>query len=357
MPRRKAPLIAEPSPPTDPRAQALLDAHVAWQLEQLQGAALEQALGAQLDRALAVFTQLKLKDVVRAGDVRAVALKYTADIRIGGLIPELSGQVARELYNYGMRSQTRLEELCSDAQFEELLDKLLELRTLRETLARQSVSNPIFAGLVAELLHTGIRDYLRRGEEASARVPGARSALKLGRRVVERARPDLGQVLDEGLRTFVQKQTQASLRVSERFLLEAIEGEELRRALRELWDEHKHRSLASIGRFASGLDIEELFVIGYEYWQDLRQNPLFAELLGRGVDEVYAQLAPLTLAEILERIGLSREMMLEDALRFAPPVIKALQRRKLLEPLVRAQLAGFYSSAACAQALQVAPES
>ena len=37
MPRRKAPLIAEPSPPTDPRAQALLDAHVAWQLEQLQG--------------------------------------------------------------------------------------------------------------------------------------------------------------------------------------------------------------------------------------------------------------------------------------------------------------------------------
>jgi hypothetical protein len=37
-------------------------------------------------------------------------------------------------------------------------------------------------------------------------------------------------------------------------------------------------------------------------------------------------------------------MMVREAMRFAPPVIKALNKKKMIEPVVRRNLARFYHS-------------
>jgi len=335
-----------------PLAETLLNTHVQWMHERLLGDDLPHEITASLDRTLDALDRIKLKELVRVRDIRHVAKKYACDIQIGGIIPELVGEVARDIYEHKIHAETTLEDLLPDRRFEEILDKLLELKTLRETLARKSVSNPIFASMVAELLTTGIGEYLRRGGELSSRVPGARSAFKLGKRMVERARPDLGEVLEENLRAFVQKQTDASLRASERFLVDALASEEFREVLTDTWHAHKHERVSTIREYAGSLDIEEFFVIGYEHWQEVRVHKMFATLIVAGIDAVYRQLGPRTVGTILREIGITAEMMHEDALTFAPHVIKALEKKKLLEPLIRDALAEYYQSDALSTVLE-----
>lgn len=333
-------------------AGILLDSHTDWYLERLTGKGQADEIGAAVDRTLHTLRGVKLRDVIKAADVRAVARKYACDVSIGGIIPQLVGEVANDIYHHKVHAETTLEDLIPDRRFRELTDKLLELRKLRESFAKHSVSNPIFARLVAELLSTGIRDYMKKGSDLSAKVPGAKSAFKLGRKVMERARPDIGEVLDDNLRAFVQKQTDASLRASEQFLMDALASDEFREVVTEVWEANKHRSLSSIRDYAGHIDVEEFFVIGYEHWQELRQQKFVAALIDAGVNAVFKHIGTRKIGDILEDIGISDEMIREDALRFAPPVIAGLHKKELLRPLIRESLAEYYASDALRDVLK-----
>lgn len=327
-----------------PLAQTLLDAHTSWVLERLSGPAMADEIRDSVQRTLDTLRPLKIKDLVKGSDVTQVALKYACDVQIGGIIPELVGDVARDIYDHKIHAETTLNDLLPDNRFADLRDKLLELKELRDVIATQAVANPIFAKLVAELLGTAIRDYVRKGTQFSARMPGAKSAFAIGKKMMERARPDLGEMLDDNMRLFIQKQTDASLRASEAFLIEALASEEFREVITEVWDNNKHRTVASIRDYAGQLDIEELFVIGYEHWQEFRQHKAFATLIRAGVDAVYRQIGTRPVGELLDAIGISEAMIHEDAQRFAPTVIKHLHKKKLLEPVIRDTLRGYYES-------------
>lgn len=327
-----------------PLAAVLLDTHVNWVRKTLSTDAWDEHVVLVVRKLFRRAGKLKVKDAVKVTDLRNVAIKYACEMPIGGVIPELVGQVARDIYGHKVHDKTTLNDYISDRRFDDFLDKVLELESLRELLARQSVSNPVFSGLVTELLTTALREYAQRGTELTSRVPGAKSALRLGRRIADRARPNWSEELDENLNAFVKKQTAASLRASERFLIDMLASDEFRHVIRDMWHDNKHRTISSIRDYAGSIDVEELFVIGYEHWQELREQKAVAALISAGVDAVYRQLGPYTLTDLLEEIGVTEEMVIEDVQRFAPHAIKALEKKKLLEPLLRDLLSPYYES-------------
>jgi len=50
-------------------------------------------------------------------------------------------------------------------------------------------------------------------------------------------------------------------------------------------------------------------------------------------------------------MGISRKMILTDLMRFAPPALAAIKKKKLMEPLIRRWLEPFYHSPAAAALL------
>jgi len=334
------------------KAQALLDAHVAWVLQGLRGERLRTALETRLDWILHDAARLCLGDVISVESVQQTAVDYAVDMKIGGAIPALVGDIAVAIHEHPIHDQTTLQELVPDHEFEELLDKLLEMQQLREQIIHQSVSNPVFANLAAQLLYSGLRGYVAQGRRLAARVPGGRAAIKLGRAVIERAPPQIGSALDRGIRRYVQHNTKVQIQASQAFLHDAFESEELRRAVLDFWDDHKHRSVARVRDIAGQLDIDELFVIGYEYWQHLRRTPFYRQLIESGVEVFFDTYRDTTLTKLLDEIGVTRDMMIRDGMRFLPQVVDALQARGLLEPAIRRQFEDFYRSEAVAAILQ-----
>lgn len=333
------------------KATALLDAHVAWTRAQLQPDALRPQVESQIDALMGDIGGFKLKELVALKDVQDTALKYASDLKLGGAVPALVGDIARQLYDHKVHQKTRLDELLPDQMFEEFLDKFLELRTLREAIIHESVSNPIYISIVSELLVNGIQEYVANGSKLAGKVPGAKSALRLGKAVVSRARPELSGELEDNLRAFVRKNAEQRMRASEQLLLEAFESDTFRQVILDLWDDNKHRTVADVQNFAGKLDIEEGFVIGYEYWQHLRQTDFYRELVKAGIAAFYKAYGNRSLNTILKDIGISTEMMVEEAMRYAPPIIDTLDKKKLLEPMIRRTLAPFYESEAVSRIL------
>lgn len=334
------------------RAEALLKAHVAWVVAGLQGKALQTALERRIDWVLADAARLRLGDVISMESVKYTAVGYAADMKVGGAVPVLVGEIAAAIYAHPVHDETTLQELVPDRAVEELLDKLLEMQQLREQVIHHSVSNPVFANLVAQLLYSGLRGYLAHGKRLAARAPGARTAMKFGRAVANRAPPQVGGVLERGIRRYVERNTKAGMQASEAYLHDAFESAQMRQAVLDFWDDHKQYSVASVRDFAGQLDIEELFVIGYEYWQHLRRMPIYRELIGCGVEVFFETYKDATLLELLDDIGVTRDMMLRDGMRFLPQVVDALEARGMLAPAIRRQFESFYRSEAVAAILQ-----
>lgn len=325
-------------------ADALLDAHVAFVVAELEGAKLKDRVEAEIDALLAGAAKLKLEEVVSRAAVKEVVRVYASELELGGGIPELIAGIARLLHKAEIHERTRLDDLLSERQFAEILDKLLEMRELRTQLLDEAVDNPAYAALASDLLYHGIKGYLQQSRLTDS-IPGARSMMQLGKRVIQRASPGLEHAIEDNLKAYIRKNIGATLKESRRFILSRLDEAKLREAVLEAWTRLKRARVSGFRRYLDADDLEDFFVIGYEWWRVFRKSEWFAEVVNIGVDHFFDTYGKTALSKLLEEVGIGRQHLLADAMRFAPPAIKALKKKKLLEPLVRRNLEGFYRSA------------
>lgn len=332
-----------------PQAQRLLDAHVTYLTSRLEGEALRELLETEIDRLLADAGRITLNEAVSRELIKTTVRSYAVELELSGAIPELVGDIARTLYAHPIHRRTTLNDLLPDGLFTEFLDKILDMHELHHWIVHEAVTNPVYAALAAEVVMEGIRGYLREGGSRLRRMPGAG--------LLRNALPFLEEGLEEGLQRYIEKRLQGLLQRSEHFLLDLIDAEQVRTLALEAWDLIKDKRIADFQEGVSSLDIEEFFVIGYELWRALRTTPFYGALIDSGIEAFFDKYGESSLQKLLEEMGITREIILRDALRFAPPVLAMLQRKGLLEPLLRRHLAGFYASPAVAAILAApAPE-
>ena len=332
------------------KAQALLDAQVDWWLERLDAAALEPWIGEEVDALLADAAKLKLEEVVSRVDVQAVAKQYAAEIEPHGAIPELVGEIAQQLQAHPIQKKTKLGELMPDKQFREWLDKILELHAAREAIIHAALSNPVVTAVAGDLLYRGISGYLGESNLTKS-IPGASSMLKFGKSMLAKATPKLDAAIETTLRKYIQQSLDATLRESEHSLKTLLTDELLRDSALDIWAGLKGTTVAEVRRTVSAEDVEELFVIGYEHWRKVRKTPYYSAMIDAGVAGFFDKYGKSPLTTLLQEMGVSREMILKDVLRFGVPALAVLKKKKLLEPLVRRWLAPFYASPAAAKLL------
>jgi len=324
-------------------AEKLLDAHVKFMIEQLNGESLRQNIEDELDHALEAAEKITLNEAVTREQIKETVRNYAVDLDLHGGIPELIGDIARTLYEHDIHNRTTLNDLVTDKQFAEILDQLLAMKDLREKVIKRSIGNPLFAALASDVLYNGIKGYIDHNP-LTKNSQVAAGALKLGKSLLSKASPGLGEAMEEGVKKYIKANIKATQRQTEQFIRARIEDDSVRDRAAEVWDEVKEQKVAVFRDYISSRDVEEGFVTGYEYWRKLRKTEYYWTIIETGIDAFFDKYGESSLREILDEVGVHREMMIGEAMRFAPPVIKMLKKKKLLEPRIRRQLEKFYLS-------------
>ncbi len=338
---------AAPGPWFDPpvsdsaptRADALLDAQVAFLLRDLTEERFATLAAEEIDHALDAARTLTLDEVVDRAAVQAVARKYVASFRISrGAIPELIGQVAGRLYDHPVHDEHPIGAILDEALVAPVAEKLLGPGPLRARVLEATARNPVAIRGLAWLLQRIVVDARTQAE----RLPGLGPLLEAGLRAVTAVAPGPTELVDAQLRELSERVARVLLREAERAGQSEDDGlvEAVLELLAEVEDE-------PVGRFRTLLareDLEDLLVIAYELWMQLREHPWLLALVDEGVALFFDEYGAVPLRDLLEEIGLTREDLLEEAQRFGPRALTVLQEAGLLEAFLRRRLAPFFAS-------------
>jgi len=321
------------------KALRLLDAQIEFVQAQLGPDRFAGLVEMEVDQALLAARELVLDRLVSRDQIKATARKYVTTMQIQGSIPELAGEIAARVYGHRAQDENRIGEVLDTEHVEALAAKLLELPLVRERLPE----SPLAISVVSWWLYQIALDVVVRNRELAKRVPGLSSLLAAGGQIAGTLAPGARLDLDLRLRELADG--------GARFLLHRARapggsGDEspLYDAMIDLWLEQADESMGSFRQYLSQEDLEDLLVIGYELWLAFRGTAYLHSLLDEGVDFFFDKYGDFTLRSLLEEFGVEREDLVEEALRFAPPVIQALSENGMLAALLRRRLEPFFLS-------------
>ncbi|RJS46499.1 hypothetical protein [Nocardioides cavernaquae] len=341
------------------RAEQLLDAHVAHELRQLQGDNFTALVASEVDYALAAAATLTLDQVMHRDQVKAVAVKYVATFRLPGAIPEIATDIAT-LVRHSPANDVALGTLVSRPRIEELVSVIAEMRSVRIGILRGIADSSSLQAGVGGLVRGVATGAIGSGRRWISRVPGATAGSALAGMVAGQASrapgvARVGEAVDGLVSPVVEGVDQRSREFSERaarmllgYLSDnaavAVTDDEFRQAALEIWDTLATSPVRVFMDAVTDDQLVDLFVAAYQAWLDLRTSDYLPALVEAGVDVFFDTYRDFTLDKLLEEFGLGAADLVEEALRFAPPVIEAMLETGLLEELIRRRLASFYLS-------------
>jgi len=204
-------------------------------------------------------------------------------------------------------------------------------------------ASPLTAHWAARLLYRSVTEVLHNGRHRAERVPGVPTLLALGGQLATTVAPDAGRTVDLRLREYAERGV--------RFVLghgpttgDPTDQTPWFDAVMDLWDDHAGDPVSALRQYVSRDDLEDIVVFVFEFWRSFRDTDYFRSLLDAGIDVFFDKYGDVTVRELLEEVGIGREDMVEEALRFGPPVIEVLRRHGMLAELVRRRLEPFFFS-------------
>lgn len=329
-------------------AQRLLDAHVAHEMAALRGVRFLDLVTGEIDFALRAASDLTLDQVMHRDLIKQVALKYVSTFRLPGAIPEVAGAIATRLRAHPA-NETMLGDVVSRPRVAELVEALVEMRTLRQQVLRSLADNSGVQAGVGTLVRGTAKGAVDTGRRLADNLPGGSFGFSIAERVAGRmadtvkATP-VGAAVDQSARELAERGTGALLGYLTETAASSVTDEEVGEALMEVWDALSTRPVRELADLIDDEQLVAVFVGLYQVWLDVRDSEYLQALVDTGVDFFFDTYGTFTLDRLLEEWGLGRDDLIEEALRFGPPVIEALAEAGVLEQLVRRRLSSFYDS-------------
>lgn len=328
----------------DPATQCL-ELHVAYELQTFTPEKFLDWLNEELAEQFTFLHSVRLNQLVSAEQVKDVIARNVVENVIPGTITELAGDAASALFSSEVHRSTALNEILSSQQYEEFVDKLLDLKEQRRSGIDHLIELPIYQELISGVLYQAILRYIYEENLLSKSIPGVSSMLKLGKRMIDKTAPSLEGAVEESVRSYIEGNLGFLLRESKAFLENSLTEEDIKASALELWDALENKTLGEFQEGMNSLDLSEFVVLGYEFWQRFRKRPYFRSSMDLVVDFVFERLGDMPLDVLCEELMLSPERLRAEANAFAPRILEVLRENGQLESFIRRRLSGFYQSA------------
>jgi hypothetical protein len=319
----------------------LLDELTEYITQKLSGEAFVRLVHEEVGHALDAAGKITLGEVVTPRQVSGAAIKYALEWRIEGALSGLVGEIAHRIHG-----QLLAEDAAGEAAMEfgkgfaDVADKVVSLPAFQRVVD-VVYHSPLLRSTVAWFAYQAAADALHRNREHAEQVPGLGALLRVTGSLGGRLAPELPRKVDGIVRALVERAVDGVVAHDRTPRISDL-SESLRAVATEL--SHEGGSLYTAGSALSPEDIESLLVVGFELWDDLRRTRPVRAAIEEGVAVFFEIYSAYTLADLLDEIGVTRDDMIEEALRFAPRAIAVVQRNGMLDGFVRRQFTGFVES-------------
>ncbi len=321
-------------------AGRLLDAQVAWALDQLSGDQFAAMVRRDIDEGLAVCSSLTFGQIISADDVKAAARRLVDVIGGSGLLTDLPQSLAAAIYDLEASEEHSLGELVDRESVDALIVQLLAMHQLQDRAMDRLAESPLVAAIATRYVTKLVGDFLQQNRERAEKLPGVSSLFSIGLGAASKVRGATDQFLGDAQ----ARSTQFAMRRSNSAVREMIRDAPARAAALEVWDLQAAEPISALREYLTRQDLRELLEIIQQIIVAGRNLDYVGVALDECVDVFFDRYGTTDVATLLADVGISRDVLVDTVQAFAPPVIETLRREGRLDALVRARLEPFFAS-------------
>ncbi len=327
-------------------ADRLLDAQVAFVLEELTGPDGAALVASEVRAAVTALDAVPLRDVLDAAAVRTTVREVVAatgpsagvDAMVGTLVPALRDLPANEDHTLG--------EVVMWGGVEAVVAVLTRSEQLREEVLHRLSQSPAVSTLSMRFVQALVGDAVQQNRERAERLPGMKSVLGVGDLAARTARGMAPKQLNDVVGGVADRGAQAAMERVSRALVDAFDEDVVREAVMQVWDLHAEDTIAGLRAYLPDEDVEGLAANIHALWLDLHTTPWFGAVLDTAVDGFLDRHSDATIGEVRTELGIDLDLVDAVVERHAADVVAALHEAGELEALVRRRLTPFYRSPA-----------
>ncbi len=323
-------------------AQHLLDLHVQHELAAWNVKAFQKWLDGELKVLFDWLQTVPLEALVTADRVHAVIQRNVIENEVPGVVAEIAGESANQLFASEIHQKTALKEILTVKQYEEFVDKLLELREQRQKGVNQIIDLPIYRDLISGVLHKAILRYFQESNLLTKNIPGVSSMLKFGKSMVNKAAPNLEDAVGSNIKAFIAGNLDFLIRESKNYMEKHLTDAQIKSSAMDLWDAAETVTMADFQQGMDSLDLSELISLGYEFWLAFRKTEYFEQCVALIVEDFFRQYGKEPIGLLLDDLMITRERILAETDALAPRLLKSLKSSGQLEGIIRRRLEKFY---------------
>lgn len=324
-------------------ASQLLEAEVAFWLQNLKGKKFQSLLADELNHVLARLEHIRLRDAVDEAKVKGTAQRYAVEMEIGGAIPELFGEIANRIFEFPASRTTKIGEVVSDSIATEFIEKLFEQDGVLDNAVTNIRNSTPFRHFLSDVIFTVLKGYVFEQNNLMKFSTVASSTRKVREWLSTKA-PDLSEGLEDRVRNLMESGVKSSLEMVD----ETLDNEQYRETAMNsalaFWDVVREWPLTAYRDYLTEQDLQEFMVLGYEFWLEFRNTEYLKSCIDLGVDFFFEKYGDQSLQDLLDDIGISHEMIADELDNYLPDLATLVIKEGLAEGFLRRNLQRFYSS-------------
>ena len=325
-----------------PARDAMLAAHIQYELNQLTSPQLEAALRREIAALYAFLREVQVSDLVGSDQLHAFFRRNLLERPLPAEVLDFLRENVMVALELAQDEQAPLETLVPRQVYDRLVDNLAAMQSTRQTLTRQLVNSSIYSRLIANVLYHGIKSFLLSEHGVARTIPGAAAFVRLGQNALNAAAPQLEKNVDRQLLAFVNDNSQQLIADSETFLNRTVDEALIRKLGDEVWEAAAGEPLARLTAALDRRSVDGWAETANDLWLHLRTTPLVDDILQAVVRSFSLRYGKRTAADVLELLGLSEDTAAQELQALIGPLAQSALTSGYWEERVRARLEPFY---------------
>ena len=300
-----------------------------------------------LQHSFKLADHITLNQVIDLEQLTGVVNEQVFKINLAPPMLGAIGEIAQSIHQQLHTNSAPLSSFISDHQVDHWLRKILEMDHIFEYIRYRIEHTPQFRTLCAYWINQNIEYYTPESVVAFADKATAKLSVRL-QNFLHLQQQKIEEKIEEKAAQLFQKQVL--------FLFSLPKDEYLTIGLM-IWEKIKHKSISEFTAHSSPLDSEELFILIYEFWKDLRQNSSVQDIIQTCIEQFYHSFEHESLFYLFQATGLKIEDIEVEAQRFAPAILQRLDKLNLLDSMIEYFVQPFFKKSDTLNLLQSALDS
>lgn len=332
-------------------ADRLLDAQVAWHIQQLTGPGLEAQIARDVDDLLATGAQLRVSSLIGPAQVKDLLHLVLDKVPPSSAATTLVETAANVAYD-GPAERFALADVIDRENVESLVVEVLGMTDVAEKFLDQIADSPLVASLAARFVSRIVSDMVQANQAMADKIPGLGSLVSFGTsaagKVVGAADKQLQQVLGDT----AGKGATFAMRRLNKVVIDTLKDPTAREAALQVFDLYSDEPVITVSQLGSRKDIQRIAGL----LQDIviagaPTEPVLA-LVDALVDAFFATYGDHPATTLLDDLAITRDDLVAQATAIVPGLLEAADASGDLDRLIRARLAPFFDSAEVAAILK-----